>query len=121
MPAKIPSTISPAMYPSVVTAGANGNQQRQQPIPAFQQQPYVAQGAPAPVPSAAQQQSAQQQQAAPAQQQNSDPGASCSLAPESNSVDPSLLLVAGLIVPGIALRFRWRPGRACNRVDDAAE
>ena len=106
--------------PIRVTAGASGNQQRQQPIPAFQPQPYVPQGAPAPVQSAAQQQTGQQQ-AAPAQQQNTDPGASCSLAPESNSVDPSLLLVAGLIVPGIAVRFRWRSGRTRNRVDDAAE
>ena len=108
--------------PIRVTAGVSGNQQRQQPIPAFQQQPYVPQGAPAPALSAAQQQ-AGQQQAAPAQQQNTDPGgaASCSLAPAPNGVDPSLLLVAGLIVPGIAVRFRWRPGRARNRVDDAAE
>ena len=112
--------------PIRVTAGANGKPTIASSPFRRSNQPYVAQGAPALVPSAAQQQTgqqqpAQQQQAAPAQQQNTDPGASYSLAPESNSVDPSLLLVAGLIVPGIALRFRWRPGRARNRVDDAAE
>ncbi len=105
-----------------VTPGANGNEQRRQPIPAFQAQPYVPQGAPASAPVAAQQQPAQQQPA-PAPQQNTDPsgGASCTLAPAPNGVDPSLLLVAGLILPGIAARFRWRPGRARNRANDAAE
>ena len=105
-----------------VTPGANGNEQRQQPIPAFQAQPYVPQGAPASAPVAAQQQPVQQQPA-PAPQQNTDPsgGASCTLAPAPNGVDPSLLLVAGLILPGIAARFRWRPGRARNRANDAAE
>ena len=107
-----------------VTPGTSGNEQRQQPIPAFQAQPYVPQGAPAPVLSAAQQQPAQQQPV-PAPQQNTDPGTNggggCGLTPEPNGVDPSLLLVAGLILPGIAVRFGWRPGRARNRVDDAAE
>ena len=108
-----------------VLPGPNGNEQRSQPIPAFQVQPYVPAGAPPgtvpnPPPPANQQQDQVQQPPPPPQPESGVTGTAGCLAPAPDApmvLDPTLLVVAGLILPGIAARlgFKARRKREKNR------
>ena len=81
-----------------VTAGASGNENRVQPLPTSPPRPPTA------APAAA---SPQQQPTAPPVG-GTGPGGCNAPPPDARVLDPGLLLLAGLLFPGIAIRRIWK-------------